>query len=232
MSESIKNNSEKSFGVFLKREKIISFALTIFAAALLLVSLKFPLWHLRMEAPQYRDKEALKVAVYPNAMRGDLKELAVLNQYIGVHVPSELPQFKWLPGALIAGAVLGIVVSLLGGKARRRALVVVAGALTLALVFAAAQAGTQMRDIGHHRDHKTAMLGVHDFTPPFLGTTKIAQFKVSSRFGIGAWLIGGALVLQLTAAGLARQKTRKVTVAKRIEIAPRESAGHLATTAT
>ncbi|HET7625899.1 MAG TPA: hypothetical protein VFM25_11605 [Verrucomicrobiae bacterium] len=218
--------------MFLKREKMISFALTFFAAALLLVSLKFPLWHLRMEAPQYRDEEALKVAVFPNAMRGDLKELAVLNQYIGVHVPSKLPQFKWLPGALIAAAALGIGACLLGGKARRRALVVVAVALTLALVFAAAQARMQMRHIGHHRDRKAAMLGVHDFTPPFLGTTRIAQFEVSSRFGLGAWLIGGALALQLTAAGLASPKSRKVAVAKRIEIAPRESAGHLATTAT
>ena len=68
---------------------------------------RLPLWQMRMEAPQYRDEEALKVVVYPSAMRGDLNEITVLNQYIGVHIPKELPQLKWLPAALIGAAALG-----------------------------------------------------------------------------------------------------------------------------
>ena len=55
----------------------------------------------------------------------------------------------------------------------------------------------QIHDIGHRRDQKTVLVGVKDFTPPFIGTNKIAQFAVSSRLGLGAWLIGGALALQL-----------------------------------
>jgi len=178
--------------------------LAMLASALLLVSLKLPLWQMRLEAPQYRDQEALHVAVHPNSLRGDLKELSVLDRYIGVHVPPTLSQFEWLPGLLIAGAVSGLGASFLRISARRRALVFVTCALASALALAAVQAMFQMHDIGHKRDQKTVLVGVKDFTPPFLGTTKIAQFTVSSRLGLGAWLIGGALALQLGAAWLAR----------------------------
>lgn len=175
------------------------------ASILLLVALKLPLWEMRLEAPQYRDQEALRVAVHPNALRGDIKELSVLQQYIGVHIPPTLPQFKWLPGLLMAGAVLGFAASLLRIPARRHALVFVSGALAAALALAAVQAMFQIHDIGHRRDQKTILVGVKDFTPPFIGTNKIAQFTVSSRLGLGAWLIGGALTLQLGAAWLSRE---------------------------
>jgi hypothetical protein len=200
----------------------------IAAGGLLLASLKLPLWQMRMEAPQYRDEEALRIAVHPNALRGDLQELAVLNQYIGVHVPATLSQFKWLPEALIAGAILGLAAAFFPRRMRRRALVIVALALISALGVAAVQAGIQMHDIGHHRDSRKIMLGVKDFTPPFLGTRKIAQFEVSSRFGTGAWLIGGALFLQLAAAGLSpRQKSSAATNTRELKNPAGKAAGRL-----
>jgi hypothetical protein len=179
---------------------VLASGLTILGSVLLLVSLKLPLWQMRLEAPQYRDREALHVAVHPNALRGDLRELSVLDQYIGVHVPPTLPQFSWLPGLLIAGAALGAVAGFLRNSVQSRALTLLSFSLATALAFAAIQATTQIRDIGHKRDQKTVLAGIKDFTPPFLGTNKIAQFTVSSRFGLGAWLIGGALCLQLGAA--------------------------------
>jgi len=180
------------------------------ACLLLLISLKLPLWQMRLEAPQYRDQEALRVAVYPNSLRGDLRELSVLDQYIGVHVPATLPQFRWLPGLLIAGALLGFAASLLRVPARGRGLTFVCGALAAGLALAAIQAMFQIHDIGHRRDQKTVLAGVKDFTPPFLGTSKIAQFTVSSRFGLGAWVIGGALALQLGAAWSSRRRRASI----------------------
>jgi copper chaperone NosL len=176
------------------------------AAALFIVSLKLPLWQMRLEAPQYRGEEALHVAVHPNALHGDLKELATLNQYIGVHVPPTLPQFKWLPSAILSAAILGLVTCCFGRSIRSNAMVAVPVALAIALAVAVVQANWQMRDIGHHRDHRTVLVGVQDFTPPFLGTTKIAQFEVSSALGWGAWLIGAAMTLQVTAAFLSRKR--------------------------
>lgn len=170
--------------------------LTTVASALLLISLGLPLWQMRLEAPQYKDEEALRVRVYPNELRGDLKELAVLNQYIGVQLPTTLPQLKWLPGVLVAGAIAGGILGFIRARVRRVGLLLAMTLLTVALAFAAAQALQQMHRIGHQRDAKTILVGVKDFTPPFLGTRRIAQFAVSSQFGIGAWLIGTALILQ------------------------------------
>ena len=215
------------------RWKTIARIVSVFSAAgLLLASLTLPLWQMRLEAPQYRDEEALRVAVHPNAMRGDLPELAVLNQYIGVHVPTELSQFQWLPEALIAGALLGIVAAFLPQTMRRRALIIVVVALISALGVAAVQAGFQMHDIGHHRDTHTVMLGVKDFTPPFLGSKKIAQFDVTSRFGTGAWLIGGALFLQLAAAWFSpRRKSFPATSARALKNSSDKAAGQLSSAA-
>ena len=198
-------------------------SLTVIAAGLLLASLKLPLWQMRLEAPQYRDQEALHVAVHPNALRGDLKELTVLDQYIGVHVPPTLPQFKWLPAALTTGAVVGLLAGLLPGLARRWTLVAGVAALAVALTGAAVQAKAQMHDIGHHRAARTVLVGVQDFTPPFLGTSKIAQFEVSSRFGLGAWLIGAAMALQLGAAWASRSPSRETSPQR-----PVQDAGRLA----
>jgi hypothetical protein len=180
--------------------------LLLLAAALLLGSLKLPLWHIRFEAPQYRGDEALRIAVHPNVMRGDLKELGTLDQYIGVHIPPTLPQFKWLPSVIVSGAVLGLLSCFLRRSIRATARFVVPAALATALGIAAVQADLQIRDIGHHRDRKTPLVGVQDFTPPFLGRTKIAQFEVTSAFGLGAWLIGAAMVLQITAGFLTRSR--------------------------
>ena len=189
-----------------RSRSVLSWILTLLASALLLASLKLPLWHMRLEAPQYRDQEALRIAVYPNSFRGDLRELATLDQYIGVHIPATLPQFRWLPPVLAIGAALGVLALVVRRSIRPRLLVLLSCVLATALVFAALQAMGQIRDIGHNRDQKTILAGIKDFTPPFLGSTKIAQFTVSSRFGLGAWLIGSALALQLGAAWSSRSQ--------------------------
>jgi hypothetical protein len=175
------------------------------AALLLLASLRLPLWHMRLEAPQYRDEEALKIAVFPNRYGGDMREISVLNQYIGVHVPRALPQFGWLPYLLASGAALGLAASLLNVRYRGGALGIACGVLAVGVIVAAGQAKFQMHNIGHKRDQRTVLAGVHDFTPPFLGTSKIAQFTVSSSFGLGAWLIGAAMTLQIGAAWASRK---------------------------
>jgi hypothetical protein len=204
MSKRIKTPESKTPESRMQRFAAISMA--FIAAALLIISLKLPLWHMRLEAPQYRGEEALRVAVHPNALHGDLRELATLNQYIGVHVPPTLPEFKWLPAALVSAAILGIVTCCFGRSIRSSAMILVPAALAIALAIAVVQANMQMRDIGHNRDHRTVLVGVQDFTPPFLGTTKIAQFEVSSALGWGAWLIGAAMALQAAAAFLSHQR--------------------------
>lgn len=182
----------------------LTWVMLVIAAGLLMLSVRQPLWRMHMEAPQYQGEEALEVAIYPNAMRGDLEELHTLNQYIGVHLPETLPQFSWLPVVLLAAAFLPLAGALAKGRTRTAVLLATPILLVGVLCLAALQGRHQMREIGHNRDEKTIMAGVKDFTPPFLGNAKIAQFQITSRFDKGTALVALAVTLQLGAAALTR----------------------------
>jgi photosystem II stability/assembly factor-like uncharacterized protein len=117
-----------------------------------------------------------------------------------------LPQSKWLPATLLSAAAFGVLASSLPRATRRPALVVASITLASAVGLAVFQAKQQMYDIGHKRDAHTKLARVQDFTPPFLGTTKIAQFTVSSWLGAGAYLIGAAIALQVGAAVVSRRR--------------------------
>jgi len=165
------------------------------AALLLAVTLVAPLWSTAMEAPQYHDEETLVVTVYAGRVAGDIQEINTLNQYVGVHLPLDTPELHatpWVLGALVA---LAILVFFLPQQLRRAA----AGML-LVLMLATAVGGAvvlrqRLYEMGHERD-TPIFEGVPDFTPPILGSAKIANFTVSTRLGVGAWsfiVAGGAL---------------------------------------
>ncbi len=175
------------------------------ATGLFVLSLELPVWHLKMEAPQYQKEEALRVRVYPGRMGGDLREIRVLNQYIGVHIPEKLPELRWLPLALLAAAGLGLAGSLAPGAYRSRTLLAAAALLSLTMLGSAALAQKQMHAIGHNRDQHTVLKGIKDFTPPLLGTVKIANFEITAGLGAGAFVIAGGIALQLGAALLSRR---------------------------
>jgi len=188
-----------------KLKIIFAIAASTVAAGLLVASLHLPLWHMRMEAPQYQKEEALKVIVLPGSLKGDLGEIKVLNKYIGVTIPEILPQTHWLPVALSVAAALGIVVAFLPLRLRRFAAYSVAGLLSSAMLFAAGQAQFQMYRIGHDRNHHTALVGIKDFTPPLLGNRKLAQFELESRLGSGSFAIAGAVALYAAVGWTARK---------------------------
>jgi hypothetical protein len=189
-----------------KRRFIFSIATALVASGLLVASLRLPLWHMRMEAPQYRDQEALKVVVLPGSLRGDLNEIKVLNKYIGVTIPDRLPQTEWLPAALCLGAALGMIGAFLPLRWRRFAAFGVAAALSATMLIAAGQAQLQMYRIGHDRNRHAALKGVADFTPPLLGNRKLAQFELESSFGPGAFTIMAAVALYAAIGFTSRDK--------------------------
>ena len=175
------------------------------AAGLLAGSLSLPVWHLKLEAPQYQGKEALQVHVYPGSMQGDLREISVLNKYIGVRIPNNLPQLRWLPIALLAAAALGLGALALPRVIRSRALFTIASLLAVAVLISAAMAQWQMHRIGHDRDPHAALKGVPSFTPPILGRVKVANFEITTRLGSGALLIAAGILLQI-GAGMASRR--------------------------
>ena len=163
-------------------------------AILLAASLALPLWSTRMEAPQYRGDEVLEVDVYAGRVHGDIDEIELLNQYVGVHLPLDTPELAAAPWILGLFMAISLVALALPAAPRRRA------ALALCLLMATAVVGGgvllqyRLYQMGHERS-PTIMQGVPDFTPPLLGSKKIANFTAYMSLGVGAWAYLGALVL-------------------------------------
>ena len=102
------------------------------AAALVGLSTTLPLWTLTMKAPQY--PKGLRLEAYGTRMVGDLRELNILNHYIGMR-PIEMPA---LETALYPIGMLALVVLCLVAPFHRymRRLAVTALALTPAIMLA------------------------------------------------------------------------------------------------
>src|SRR5689334_13051311 len=83
----------------------------VVAAALLVAVAFYPLWTLTMFAPQYA--EGLRLDIYAFRLVGghggqDLKEINLLNHYIGMHdlVANDFTEFHWMPFVVGALALL------------------------------------------------------------------------------------------------------------------------------
>lgn len=192
------------------------------ATLLLAAALVLPLWSTHMEAPQYRNEEALEVHVYPGRVEGDLTEIQTLNQYVGVALPLDTPELAASPWVLLALVLAAALVLLLPQRARAYA----ALALGLAMVLVAAAGGALLQyrlyEMGHARS-KTILEGVPDFTPPLLGTAKIANFTVHMSLGLGGWAYALALVLVLAAFVAARRERRRAEMGAAGERAPMDA---------
>ena len=164
------------------------------AAILLAATLALPLWSTRMEAPQYKGDEALEVDVYAGRVQGDIREIELLNQYVGVHLPLETPELAAAPWVLGTFLMVALVALALPVAARRRTALGLCILMTAVLLGSGALLQYRLYQMGHERS-PTIMQGVPDFTPPLLGSQKIANFTVYMSLGVGAWAYLGAILL-------------------------------------
>jgi hypothetical protein len=164
------------------------------ASVLLLAALFVPLWMTRMEAPQYRGEEALRVKVFAGRVTGDIREIELLNSYVGVHLPLDTPEMKATPWVLGGLCLLSLIVLLVPLRRRGSAAL---GLSLLMIVVGVAGAGVlqyRLYQLGHERTH-SVMARVPDFTPFVIGSQKIANFTATMSIGPGGWCYLAALIL-------------------------------------
>ncbi len=174
---------------------------------LLAAALVLPVWSTRMEAPQYRNEEALQVHVYAGRVEGDVAEIQTLNQYVGVSLPLDTPELHampWVLGGLLAAALLVWSLPL---RARPLATLLLGLAMTASAIGGGALLQYRLYQMGHVRTH-TILEGVPNFTPPILGSAKIANFTVHMSLGTGGWSYGLAIVLVALALFVSRAEKR------------------------
>jgi hypothetical protein len=167
-------------------------AMFLAAAALLVVSIFLPYWHLRLEAPQFPD--GLDIQAYVNRLEGDVVQLEGLNHYVGLG--------KFEDGAVfertIAVAAIIVLAGLLAGALlfhSRWVVLFVAPAMFFPLVFIADLQWWLWR-YGHNLDSSAPFAdAVGEFTPPIFGPAEIAQFDTLALPGIGLILAFVAAVI-------------------------------------
>jgi copper chaperone NosL len=166
------------------------------AAACLVVTFFFPLWNLTMFAPQYPD--GLRLDIYSYALVGDrggqdLKEINVLNHYIGMRPLEEqdFTEFKWMPFVIGAIALLILRAVVHGTVA---ALVDASVVYVYFSVFALWSFGYKLYRYGHDL-LPSAAVRVDPFTPPMFGYRRIANFEVYSYPQAASYAMAAALLL-------------------------------------
>lgn len=165
--------------------------LLVAAVAVALLPVMFwpvlPVWRIHLVAPQYR--EGLEMRIHVDDVKGDLRNINILNHYIGMKQISaeNFPEFSYLPRVISAFGAVALLAAAVG----RRWLAFL-GWLGFA-VFGTVMIlhfADWMHDYGTDLDPKAA-LDFGAFTPPMLGT------KVRGNFVVSSWPHIGGVILVL-----------------------------------
>src|SRR5687767_1807349 len=94
--------------------RIVRFVVAGIAAILVVLSFQKPIWTMDLEAPQY--PKGLELRAFGDRLEGDIREINILNQYIGMKELSEqpAPEMKLFPLG-----IAGLIVLLLAAPFHR-----------------------------------------------------------------------------------------------------------------
>jgi copper chaperone NosL len=181
--------------------------LLLVGALLVAGSIYYPLWGLRLVAPQYA--EGLTMTIYAHKIEGgnegqDLIEINMLNHYIGMKTISatdftEMQVMPFMLGLFILLALRAVVFGHMGA---------VVDLFVLASYFGLFSIGAfyyRLYTYGHNLD-PTAPMNVKPFTPLMFGTQKIANFTQSSYPQAGTYLLFGFMLTLVLALWLSRKE--------------------------
>jgi hypothetical protein len=161
-------------------------ALMVLATLALLPCIFLPTWTIELRAPQYPN--GLQMQIYPTTVAGDVREVNILNHYIGMKEieADEFPEFRFIPFFILRFLLYALLTVVVGWMA-----VAAIGWIDF-VVFGAVMLYTLQHwlfEYGHNLA-PNAPLNIEPFTPAFIGTTQVGQFAVSSWPAAGAILMG------------------------------------------
>ena len=191
--------------------------LIVIAGVLLVAIYVLPLWNLTMFAPQY--PEGLRLDIFSYKLVGgnngqDLKEINVLNHYIGMRdlVADDFTEFKWLPFVVGAIALLYLRTAVLGTFGH------LLDVFVLNLYFSAFALWSfayKLYQYGHTLA-PTAPVKVEPFMPPLFGFKQLANFEVYSYPSGASYALGASTLLMVLALFVAwRQVSRDLAAEAR-----------------
>jgi copper chaperone NosL len=176
-------------------------ALTLAAASLYVASFFVPWWRFTLFAPQYPGGLSLEISL--TGLSGDVREIDMLNHYIGMGHLEEAARVERALAGYGVGAI-GVIIMLLALLPGRKLspLIVVPGVFFPATFVA--DSFYWLYRFGHHLDPR-APLKIKAFTPQLFGEGVIGQFRTVATPSLGLWLSLGALAALVLAALLRRR---------------------------
>jgi copper chaperone NosL len=164
------------------------------AAILLIVSLFFPYWNMKLEAPQY--PKGLFVHAYVDRLEGDVREIDGLNHYIGMRPLEEAAQLERSLSIVLITVTALLVAAAVFVHTKWAALLALPAVL-FPFIFLL-DLYLWMRNFGQNLDPTAALSNfIEPFTPPILGEGLIGQFKTIASVDIGWYLAVTASILVL-----------------------------------
>lgn len=183
-----------------KRLNPLSRLLILIAVLCLAASFFFPLWHINLVAPQYRD--GLDLWIYAYQLVGgnggqDLVEINLLNHYIGMQEIQEADFFEMriIPFALGFFILIGLRAIVFGRMSNLIDHLILFAYFSL---FSLATFIYRLYSYGHDLDAR-APIDVEPFWPTLIGTKQIANMTETSLPGVASYLLGAAAVCLLLA---------------------------------
>jgi nitrous oxidase accessory protein len=172
----------------------------VLAAAFVGLSTQLPLWSMSMKAPQY--PKGLRLEAYGSGMVGDIRELSILNHYIGALPLDPTPALETAVYPWAIGAV--VVLCLLAPVHRwvRRFAITATAAAPFAMM---ADIQWRLYQFGHTMDPK-APIRLKPFTPLVLGPSTLGNFQTEAMIAGGALCLFAAAALLLLGARLSKSR--------------------------
>ena len=181
------------------------------AAGLVWLGSTLPLWTMTMRAPQY--PKGLRLTAYGTGMVGDLRELNILNHYIGMP-PIEVPQLETAIFPIGVAALMALCLLSIAHRWLRTAAIAATLATPAAILV---DLQWRLYTFGHSMDPH-APIRLKPFTPLVLGTSQMGNFVSTGRISIGVFVLltaAAALILGGRVARRAEQKPRAAALDRR-----------------
>lgn len=178
--------------------------LSVLALAAIAASYWQPFWTFKLYAPQYPHGLTLTIAL--TGFSGDVREIDMLNHYIGMASLQQGAALERQYAALLVSVLVGVLAVLAALPSRRSAVFAAAMGAAYPLGFLADTSYWLYR-FGHQLDPR-APLHIPHFTPQLFGNGTIGQFMTFAvpELGFGLSVLGAVLLLGAAACSRSSQE--------------------------
>jgi len=169
----------------------------------------WPLWEVRLGAPQY--PEGLGMRIFAYTVKGikpnDLDNINGLNHYIGmmpIH-PDAIPELHYMPWILAALVAMGLLAAILNS---RRLVLAWLGVFATLSVVGLWDFWRWEYNYGHKLDMDTAIIIIPgmSYQPPLIGSKQLLNFTATAWPGGAAIALGLAFVIAALVWWTSRQR--------------------------